>query len=140
MSYTRSGLPYTFPRVANGVPFLGAASSTNGVDPVVLFANPTTHRLLVETSSATVSSAATNTGVTIGTSSTSILSSNASRKSATIVNDSTGIVYLSLSGTAVLNTGIRINASGGSAVITEYTGEITGIGVAGSQNVTVTEL
>lgn len=50
MSYQRSGLPYTFPRDANGVPFLGVASSTNGVDPVVLYATAATHKLWIEDS------------------------------------------------------------------------------------------
>jgi hypothetical protein len=34
------------PREANHVPLLGAASALNGVDPVVLYADPTTHALL----------------------------------------------------------------------------------------------
>ena len=43
----RSGSPYSTPRDANRVPVLIAASTADGVTPVVLEANPTTHQLQV---------------------------------------------------------------------------------------------
>ena len=57
-----------------------------------------------------------------------------------IVNDSDEDVYLNLSGTAVINEGIRINANGGSYVEDIYTGIITGICATGGKNVTVVEV
>jgi len=47
----RSGSPYSAPRDANRVPFLLAASTTDGITPVVLEADPTTHLLQVSSSS-----------------------------------------------------------------------------------------
>lgn len=46
----RSGSPYSVPRDANHVPFLVAASTADGVTPVVLEADPTTHLLQVSSS------------------------------------------------------------------------------------------
>ena len=43
----RSGSPYSTPRDANRVPFLTAASTADGITPVVLEADPTTHLLQV---------------------------------------------------------------------------------------------
>ena len=43
---TRSGSSYSVPRDANRVPFLVAASTADGVTPVVLEADPTTHALV----------------------------------------------------------------------------------------------
>lgn len=45
---SRSGSKYTFPRDDNGVPFLGAASNTDGTSPIVLEADSDTHELLVK--------------------------------------------------------------------------------------------
>ena len=83
---------------------------------------------------------ATSTGVTVGSTSTTILASNTSRKSAVIVNDSDETIYLKLGSGATSNSGIRINANGGSATITKYTGIITGICASGSKVAVVTEL
>ena len=46
----RSGSPYSTPRDANRVPFLVAASTADGITPVVLEADPTTHLLQVSSS------------------------------------------------------------------------------------------
>jgi len=46
----RSGSPYSPPRDANRVPFLTAASTADGITPVVLEADPTTHLLQVSSS------------------------------------------------------------------------------------------
>ena len=46
----RSGSQYSTPRDANRVPFLVAASTTDGITPVVLEADPTTHLLQVSSS------------------------------------------------------------------------------------------
>ena len=49
-----------------------------------------------------------------GPASTTALAANSSRKYALFVNDSSNVMYLNLGGTAAANTGIRINADGGS--------------------------
>lgn len=87
-----------------------------------------------------VSSANTTTGVTVGSTSTSVLTSNASRVEMIIVNDSDEEVYLNLSGTAVMNEGIRLNADGGSFVTKAYSGAVTAICSSGGKVLTVTEL
>ena len=47
---SRSGSQYSVPRDANRVPFLVAASTADGITPVVLEADPTTHLLQVSSS------------------------------------------------------------------------------------------
>lgn len=49
---TRSGSGYSAPRDANRVPFLLAASSSDGITPVVVEADPTSHALLTSAASA----------------------------------------------------------------------------------------
>lgn len=85
-----------------------------------------------------------HTAPTIGSTSTSALASNANRKSALFVNDSDETIYLNLGGTAALNTGIRLNANGGSYEMSKeagnlYTGAITAICASGSKTLLVTE-
>lgn len=54
-------------------------------------------------------------GVSVTTSSTQLLPASSGRVYAVFVNDSTNPVYLSLDGNAAtMNSGIRLNASGGS--------------------------
>ena len=86
------------------------------------------------------SSAKSNTKVTVGATSTSVVSANASRVSLTLVNDSNEEIYVSKSGTAISNEGIRLNANGGSIIITDYTGAVTAISTSGSKNLTVCEV
>jgi hypothetical protein len=94
------------------------------------------------TISGSAATTATNTKVSVGSSSTSVLALNASRKFAIFVNDSDETIYLNLSGTAVMNEGIRLNANGGSYEINLnnlYTGAVTGICSSGTKNLTVVE-
>jgi len=79
-------------------------------------------------------------GVSVGSTTTTVLAVNASRHAAIIVNDSDEAIYLKYGSGAELNKGIRLNAYGGSIVETMYTGIITGICTSGSKVVTVTEL
>lgn len=51
---------------------------------------------------------ATNTRPTVTTTSSIILASNTSRKSAIIFNQSGGVIYIKLGATAVANEGIRL--------------------------------
>lgn len=85
-------------------------------------------------------SATTSTGVVVGTGSTTIIASNAARKAVVIVNDSDEVVYLKYGSSATANSGIRLNASGGTVREEMYTGIITGICASGSKTVTVTEM
>lgn len=85
---------------------------------------------------------ATKAGISVGSTSTTVLAANAARKFAVIVNDSNEVVYIAFHATAVLNQGIRLNASGGAYEINAsnlYTGIITGICASGGKNVAVTE-
>ncbi len=85
---------------------------------------------------------ATNSKTSVGSSSTSVISANSKRKFALFVNDSDETIYLSLSSTAVINEGIRLNANGGAFEINlnnPYTGEITAICTSGSKNLTTSE-
>lgn len=90
--------------------------------------------------SASVSSSTTSGKITVGSASTSVLSANSDRLSLAVVNDSDETIYINLSGTAVMNEGIRLNASGGSFETDKYTGAVTAICSSGSKNLTVTEL
>ena len=88
------------------------------------------------------STSSTTGSVSVGSTSTTILSADSDRKFAVIVNDSDETVYLSLTATALMNQGIRINANGGWYEINStnlYTGIITGICSSGSKVVTYSE-
>lgn len=85
---------------------------------------------------------ATNTKVSVGVASTAVLVANTTRKYAIFVNDSANVIYLSLSGTAVINEGIRLNASGGAFEVNStnlYQGAISAIATGAGSNLTVCE-
>ncbi len=85
---------------------------------------------------------ATPTKVSVGSTSTTVLSANANRNFAVFVNDSDTAIYLSFSSTAVLNEGIRLNANGGLYEINLmnlYKGPVTAICSVAGKNLTVTE-
>ncbi len=98
--------------------------------------------LVVTDLGSTVSTGVTNTSVTVGATSTAVLSANSDRNFVEIVNDSDEVIYLKLGSSATMNSGIRINANGGSFWIGKdnlYTGAITAICASGSKNITVVE-
>lgn len=72
---------------------------------------------------------ASNFEVTIGSSSTEIKTANASRKLLALVNNSEISIFISLGTTAVMNSGIRLNANGGNIVLASpvYMGSVYGI-------------
>lgn len=82
------------------------------------------------------------TAVSVTTGSTVVASPNADRAEITITNDhATQIVYLKLAAAAATaNSGIRLNAAGGSYTTSAYTGEIRGISVGGTSTVLVVEV
>ena len=85
---------------------------------------------------------ATNTKVTVGSTSTLILAANSARGFATIVNDSDETIYLGFGEAAVLNEGLRIASSGGGYEINStnlFIGPIYGISTSGSKVVSVME-
>src|ERR1044072_5399198 len=91
------------PRDDNTIPALLAVSNADGVTPVVVYADPSTHRILAHVtgaSGATAASTATVTSVSDTASSTTLLSLNTSRLGATIYNDSTVDLYVKLGTTA----------------------------------------
>lgn len=85
-------------------------------------------------------STATNTFATIGVSSGTVMAANANRVSLTLVNDSANIIYVAKGSTAVVGSGVRLNASGGSLIIDDYTGIVTAIATGASSNLTVCEV
>ena len=95
-------------------------------------------QLIVDVSGGNITSA-TNTKANVTTASTLVLAANTDRIAAIIVNDSDEEIYLSLSGTAVMNEGIRLNPYGGTLNETEYTGIISAICETGTKNLTVCE-
>ena len=83
-----------------------------------------------------------NTKKTIANTNTPILLVNLKRLFAIFVNDSNEDIYLSLSDTAAMNEGNRLNAGGGSLEINLnnlYTGAVSGICLSGGKNLTVIE-
>lgn len=78
---------------------------------------------------------------TIGAASATVAAANSGRVEITICNDhATQIAYLALGPTAVANTGIRLNAAGGSYTTTSYTGIITAIATGAATVLTFTEI
>ena len=64
------------------------------------------------------------------------------RKYALFVNDSTNDIYLNLGGTAVANTGIRLNSGGGSLEMMPenlFYGDVNFISTAAADRLLVTE-
>ena len=85
-----------------------------------------------------------HTAPTIGSASTSALAANAARQAALFINDSDETIYLNIGGAAAANTGIRLNANGGSYLMTfkEATlslSQVFAICASGSKTLLVTE-
>jgi len=80
----------------------------------------------------------TPTSVSVGTSSTSVLSSNPNRTALAITNTSVNIVFLAFDNTAVLNSGIALYP-GGSVTFDEKVpkGAINAIATAASSNIAI---
>ncbi len=82
-------------------------------------------------------------GVSIRDTSTSVLSANSERIAATFINDSDEAMYLALGKKAKMNSGIRLNAGGGSFEINQtnlYVGNVSVICASGGKNLCVTEI
>jgi len=71
-------------------------------------------------------STCTNNSASVGTSSTSVVAAK-NRISIVLVNDSDTVIYVSKGATAVMNKGIRLNASGGCVAIEDWNGAISAI-------------
>ena len=85
---------------------------------------------------------ANNGAVTVGSSSTAVLTANGGRIGGALVNDSDEAIYLAFGEAAVLNSGIRLNADGGAFSFPQdviYTGAINAICTSGSKVLTYTE-
>jgi hypothetical protein len=86
----------------------------------------------------------THTQPSIAAQTTAALAANPLRLYALIVNDSNETIYINLGAAAVLNQGIRLNASGGSYEMSKkfgnlYVGAINAISTSGSKVLVVTE-
>lgn len=80
----------------------------------------------------------------IGASTTAALAANTSRKYVLLVNDSDSVIYIKIGAAAVLNQGIRLNASGGSYEMSAIHGNldtraINGISSGAAKVLLVTE-
>ena len=85
---------------------------------------------------------ATDTFATVGVVSTLVLAANNRRVDAEIVNDGAQICYLARGNAAVMGSGIRVNAQGGSYRIgtnNMFYGDINGICADGQLNLTISE-
>jgi len=85
---------------------------------------------------------ATDTKVAVEVASTLVLAANPQRMDAVFVNDSNQEIYLARGNAAVLNEGIRLNATGGSYEINAnnlFLGAINAIAEGGAKNLTVSE-
>jgi len=86
----------------------------------------------------------THTHPTIGSTTTAALAASTSRRYALLENDSDEIIYIKIGAAAVLNQGIRLNASGGSYEMSAEignlnTGAINAICTSGSKVLLVVE-
>lgn len=83
----------------------------------------------------------THATVTVGNTTTAILTANQKRRHLLLQNDSDEIIYVSFGKAAVLNQGIRLAAAGGSFEMTGddvYGHVINGICTSGSKKLLVT--
>lgn len=85
-----------------------------------------------------------HTAVTVGLSTTVAIAANAACQTRLFVNDSDEAMYLAFNTPAVLNTGIRLNAAGGSYEMSEkfgnlYQGSVNVICTSGGKTLLVTE-
>lgn len=84
----------------------------------------------------------TNTYATVGAATTEIVATNPNRMHLVLVNDSTQVMYLAFGADAVIGSGVRLNASGGSYEMTPenlFTAEIDAICAGGQANITILE-
>ena len=82
------------------------------------------------------------TGINVSTTSAVVLGTNNNRLYALLVNDSDTVIYLKLGATAVNNSDIRLNASGGSYEIdwtNLFRGAIYGISTADAKKIALIE-
>jgi len=84
----------------------------------------------------------TDTFATVGAVTTLVLAANPNRVGAEFVNDSTQVMYLARGNDAVVGSGIRLNANGGSYSIGTdnlWEGAVNAICADGQANMTVSE-
>jgi len=89
-----------------------------------------------------VANSMVNTKVEVGAVSTLILGVNLGRRFLFLVNDSNENIYVSLSGTAVMNEGILLTSGGGALTLdiaSMWLGSISAICASGTKNLTVSE-
>ena len=64
-----------------------------------------------------LSTTSTNGATTVGATTTAVLTASGGRKGIIFTNDSDEVIYLGFGTAAVLNSGARLNASGGALVL-----------------------
>jgi len=83
-----------------------------------------------------------DTFATVGVASTLVLAARQSRQDTEFVNDSDQTIYLARGNPAVIGSGIRLNANGGSYTIglhNLFLGAVYGICANGQANLTISE-
>lgn len=85
-----------------------------------------------------------HTAVTVGSSTTAVIAASAGRRYLLLVNDSDEAIYVKFGAAAVMNEGIRVNASGGTFEMSAAKGNldtrvINGICASGSKELLVTQ-
>ena len=115
-------------KAQTGIKFFKSSGTGSDSDPFVPEINAIT--------TADEITSITNFNVSVGSSSTQVLSANSSRKLLILVNDSDQDIYIALGATATLNSGIRLNKKGGALTIDDpkYTGVVNAICLNGSKN------
>lgn len=134
-------------RDANRVPTLLLLSNANDGAEVAAWADPATHRLLVNSvisgaiSTKTALTASSPTFATVGVTSAEAVASNANRKGLVLTNTSNNYISLGIGVAAVLYSGITLTPFG-TWTMDEYTyttGQIRAIASAASSNLGVQE-
>ena len=95
--------------------------------------------LVVDPISGAAVAVANDFSVDVSGSSTPVIAANANRRELTVINDSTDVIYLKRGTSAALNSGIRLNASGGSYTTQIYTGPLAAISTGSLSRLLVVE-
>ena len=121
-----------------------AATEASAVDLAAIEVINTAIQGAIEAQGEGVYTTPTHTWPVIGAATTVALAANANRLYAAFINDGTEPIYLYLGAAAVMNRGIRLNASGGSYEMNReignlYVGAVNGICASGGMVCLVTE-
>lgn len=121
---------------------LAAVSNSDGSTHVNLYANPTTHALLVSNAGSTGPAGADNFGtnqVALSIAATLISAARVGRQSITVVNLSAIDIYIGNSNTVTTSTGQLLLGIRGTAMTLNIVGAVYGIAATGTPSVSYEE-